>query len=31
MGGFGFLFLAGFYDRDHEGVSRNGIAELLGD
>src|SRR5262252_2028104 len=31
MGGFDFLFLAGFYDRDHEGASRNGIAELLGD
>src|SRR5713101_6378113 len=31
MGGFGFLFLAGFYDRDHEGASRNGVAELLGD
>src|SRR5260370_19031654 len=31
MGGFSFLFLAGFYDWDHEGASRNGVAELLGD
>src|SRR6266478_7164132 len=31
MGGFSFLFLAGFYDRDHEGAFRNGIAEVLGD
>src|SRR5260370_28869521 len=31
MRGFGFLFLAGFYDRDHEGASRNGVAQLLGD
>src|SRR5215468_1557114 len=31
IGGFGFLFLAGFHDGDHEGASRNGSAELLGD
>src|SRR5215468_1627672 len=31
MGVLSFLFLAGFYDRDHEGASRNGVARLLGD
>src|SRR5258706_15120157 len=31
MGGFSFLFLAGFYDRDHERAFPNGIAGLLGD
>src|SRR5215472_3689793 len=31
MADFGFLFLAGFDDRDHEGAPGNGVAEPLAD
>src|SRR5260221_5541983 len=31
MGDFGFLFLAGFNNRDHERAPRNGVAKFPGD